>query len=99
MWKLQRYIINIWDLRGTIFVFTVLLFGLASACYIFTKLLHPLVAYRRSKGLRSVVYLDDGLCAAMDYAAMVKASLLVWETLDCAGFVVHLMKCIWDPTQ
>ena len=36
------------------YVFTVLPFGLASACYIFTKLLHPLVGYWRSKGLRAL---------------------------------------------
>ena len=93
----HKYLGFAWD--DKFYVFTVLPFGLASACYIFTKLLRPLVAYWRSKGLKSVVYLDDGLCAAMDYAAAVKASLLVRETLDCAGFVVHPTKCIWDPTQ
>ena len=45
------------------------------------------------------MYLDDGLCAATDYSSAVKASLLVQETLDCAGFVVHPSKCIWEPTQ
>ena len=45
------------------YVFTVLPFGLASACYIFTKLVRPLVGYWRRKGLRIVVYLEDGLCA------------------------------------
>ena len=49
--------------KGRFFVFTVLPFGLCSACYIFTKLMHPLVRYWRSLGLRAVVYLDDGLCA------------------------------------
>ena len=43
------------------FVFTVLPFGLATACYIFTKVLRPIVKHIRSKGHRFVLYLDDGL--------------------------------------
>ena len=45
------------------YVFTVLPFGLSTACYIFTKIVRPLVHYWRAKGLRIVVYLEDGLCA------------------------------------
>ena len=45
------------------YVFTVLPFGLSTACYAFTKLLRPLVRHWRSKGLKIVVDLDDGLCA------------------------------------
>ena len=44
-------------------MFTVLPLGLASACYMFTKLVRPLVKYWRGRGLRIIVYLDDGLCA------------------------------------
>ena len=47
--------------KGSI-VFTVLPFGLSLACYIFTKILRPVVHYWRAKGLRALVYLDDGLC-------------------------------------
>ena len=93
----HKYLGFAWD--DNFYVITVLPFGLASACYIFIKLLCPLVAYWRSKGLKTVVYLDDGLCAITDYAAAVKASLLVRETLDRAGFAVQPAKCIWDPTQ
>jgi hypothetical protein len=35
--------------------------GLSSACYIFTKVVRPLVKFWRSKGFLIVVYLDDGL--------------------------------------
>lgn len=43
------------------YVFYVLPFGLATAFYLFTKLLHPLVKYWRSQGFWIVVYLDDGI--------------------------------------
>ena len=43
----QRYLGFAWEVEGivTFFVFTVLPFGLSSACYAFTKLLRPLVRY------------------------------------------------------
>ena len=42
------------------YVFTVLPFGLVSAPYVFTKLLRPMVRLWRSRGLISLMYLDDG---------------------------------------
>ncbi len=81
------------------YVFTVLPFGLASACYMFTKLLRPLVGYWRSKGLRTVVYLDDGLCMAPGQASAKEASALVRASLGNAGFVTHPDKSVWEPTQ
>ena len=45
------------------YVFHVFPFGLATACYLFTKLLQPLVKSWRSQGLWKVVYLDDGIAA------------------------------------
>ena len=81
------------------FVFTVLPFGLSSACYLFTKLVRPLVKYWRARGLRLVVYLDDGLCAMGGEAKALEASELVRSTLDQAGFVVNAKKSVWRPTQ
>ena len=31
--------------------------------YVFSKLMRPLVKLRRSKGLKAVMYLDNGICA------------------------------------
>lgn len=47
-----------WDSK--FYVFNVLPFGLSTAGYIFTKVLRHLVKVWRSKGLRVVLYLDDG---------------------------------------
>ena len=52
------------------FAFRVLPFGLASACYVFTKLLQPLMKKWRSEGLRTIVYTDDGICAASIVSAI-----------------------------
>ena len=61
-----------------------------------TKLVWPLVKYWHARGLRLVVYLDDGLCAMGGEA---KALELVRSTLDEAGFVVNAKKSVWRPTQ
>ena len=52
-----------------LFFFTVLLFGLATACYAFTKLMWPLVRFWRDRGLRVVLYLDDGIVATKQVKA------------------------------
>ena len=45
------------------------------------------------------VYLDDGLCAINGEANALEASALVQSTLNRAGFVAHVTKSIWKPTQ
>ena len=92
-----KYLGFAWE--GRFYVFTVLPFGLSSACYMFTKLLRPLVRYWRAKGLRILVYLDDGLCAVAGRHKALEASQLVRTTLAKAGFVVHPTKSVWEPSQ
>ena len=79
--------------------FTVLPFGLSSACYAFTKLVRPLVRYWRERGLRIIIYLDDGLCAMDGESNALEASVMVRSTLSQAGFVANDKKLIWEPTQ
>ena len=85
--------------KGRFFVFTVLPFGLCTACYVFTKLLRPLVRYWRSLGLRIVVYIDDGLCAENGEREACAASQLVCGTLDQAGFAINTTKSVWEPRR
>ena len=58
--------------EGCDYVFRVLPFSLASACYIFTKLLRPLVKHWRSMGLHVVLYIDDGVCASATEAKLIE---------------------------
>ena len=90
--------------EGKNYVFTVLPFGLSTACYIFTKIVRPLVRYWRAKGLRILVYLDDGLCAVSGGGGLGgksarEASQLVQHTLADSGFVTHPDKSVWQPSQ
>ena len=53
---------------------TVLPFGLATACYAFTKILRLLVKYWWSQGLRAFLYLDNRIVAVKGKEAAVEAS-------------------------
>ena len=81
------------------FQFSVLAFGLSSASYLFTKLLKPLVKKWRTEGKSIVVFLDDGLGAAADYAKARISSLSVHADLLKSGFVPNEEKSLWEPTQ
>ena len=81
------------------YVFTVLPFGLATACYVFTKLMRPLVRLWRSKGIKCVVYLDDGIIITAGFEKACLHSSLVRESLESAGFVVNAAKSHWEPQR
>jgi len=56
------------------FHFVVLPFGLSPACYVFTKVLRPLVKKWRSSGIRSILYIDDGINGSNSYkSALISA--------------------------
>ena len=81
------------------YTFKVLPFGLASACYVFTKLLRPLVKRWRSMGLCCVVYIDDGIGAAKSKLKCIAAKEIILSDLDRAGFILSISKCQLDPIQ
>jgi len=81
------------------FVFTVLPFGLSSGCYLFTKLLKPLVRYWRGCSLKAIVYLDDGIVAVQGFERALHEGLLVKEDLEKVGLVVNLEKTQWTPSN
>ena len=55
----QKFLGFEWDHK-----YYVLPFGLPTACFVFTKLMRPLVKLWHGKGIRCVVYIDDGLIIA-----------------------------------
>lgn len=85
--------------RGQVFEFTALPFGLASAPWCFTKILHPVVEVLRSQGFRLIVYLDDILLMAqcpLQLAPQLQSAVSLLESL---GFVVNGQKSILCPTR
>lgn len=81
------------------FMFRVLPFGLASACYVFTELLRPIVKRWRSKGIRAIVYIDDGIVASrMEEQCLLDKEVVITD-LERAGFVLNVQKSHLDPHQ
>ena len=64
----QEFLGFAWPKDGKLdyYKFRVLPFGLSTACFLFTKVLRPLVERWRSYGMHIVLYLDDGICVHKD---------------------------------
>ena len=81
------------------FTFTVLPFGLSSACLCFTKLLRPLVPRWRIMSHISFVYLDDGLGSQPDKISAHAASDIQRRDLQASGLLYNEGKSHWTPMQ
>ena len=95
----QQYLGFSWKINATTryFKFTVLPFGLSTACSIFTKFLKPLLRHWRSKGYLAILYLDDGLITSSCYNELCRISNTVRRDLSNAGIIVSETKCQWEP--
>ena len=80
-------------------MFAVLPFGLASARYVFTKLLRPLVRLWQASGLKAIMYLDDGIVSVRGEEEAKRASRWVRDTWQKSGFVVNDDKSVWTPSN
>ncbi|XP_044140287.1 uncharacterized protein LOC122930766 [Bufo gargarizans] len=85
--------------NGEIWRFTCLPFGLSSAPWCFTKLMRPVVAWLRSRGVRLIIYLDDMLL--MHQSAPTLLVHLRWTTdlLSRLGFLINHEKSCLTPSQ
>lgn len=81
------------------FTFTVLPFGLATACYAFTKLMRPLIKHWRGQGIRAIVYIDDGIVAVEGEVKAQHVSKMVQRDLEKAGLITNIEKCNWIPSK
>ena len=79
--------------------FSVLVFGLASACYVFTKVTKPLVKHWRLLGMRIAVYLDDGFNIASSYRLSQEKTSIMVNDLSRAGFLINYKKSNLVPSQ
>ena len=75
-------------------IFLVLVFGLASACYAFTKLLRPLVKRWRGLGIRCAIYLDDGIFGNKSFNKTTEEMNLIVKDLQSAGLTLNTKKCV-----
>ena len=80
------------------YVFTVLPFGLSTACYLFTKVMRPLVRLWHGRGLKAIVYLADGIVAVKGIHEALEESHRIKSELEDAGFLVNVEKSQWEPS-
>ncbi|GLC53133.1 hypothetical protein PLESTB_000711700 [Pleodorina starrii] len=95
---------NYWTYLGfqwgnQFYVFTELPFGLAPACWVFTKVTRELLGFWRSMGHRVSGYIDDSIHADGDQAVLVEKRERVLGDFERAGFVVNMGKCNLGPSQ
>ena len=97
----QKYLSFSWPFSGRLkyFTFTVLPFGLSSACFCFTKLLRPLVKRWQSMGHNSFVHLDDGLGSQPNRTSAFAAAFTQRKDPDSSGLLVNEKKSCWVQMQ
>ena len=79
--------------QGQFYVFCQLPFGLATACYVFTKLIRQLVQRWRKLGIRVIPYIDDFLFSASSAKEFAAVQAQVLSDFAQAGFVLSKEKC------
>ena len=86
-----------WEWKGEYYMPTCLVFGLAPAPRIFTKIMRPMMAFMRSLGVRVLGMIDDYLWAEKEEAILgVRAA--VQTVLPLLGWSFNA-KCEWNPSD
>ena len=85
--------------KGSVYRYTCLPFGLQSAPRIFTKMMRPVMAALRQRGIRLVVYLDDILLLASSKRQSIRQTALAKDTLTRLGFIINHKKSCLTPSQ
>ena len=90
-----------WDKEGVThyYQFNVLPFGLATAPYIFTKMMKVFLTLWRSRGHKIIMFIDDGLAGSSTLEAGLILSNKVQKSLQDLGFLISHEKCVWEPSQ
>jgi len=85
--------------RDNLFEFQCLPLGLSSAFQEFTKLLKPVMAILRQKGIRCTVFLDDLLIMAQSREELEKQLPEILLLLQLLGFRINWDKSRLSPTM
>ena len=81
------------------FTYTVLVFGLSTAGYVFTKVVRALLTHFRLQGFRILFYLDDGFNIADSYDGCDASTKSISDCLEKSGFLVNVEKSELEPKQ
>lgn len=84
--------------KDKLYEFQCLPFGLNTAPFAFTKLMKPVIHCLRSKGLLSVIYLDDILCIGNDAESCRNNINVTCGLLEQLGFIINTEKSCLLPS-
>lgn len=93
----KKYLRFAW--KHNIYEFQVLPFGLNTAPYVFTKILKPVMQHLRSKGLISVIYLDDIWCCGRSSQECADNVQKTVKILSDLGFIINFDKSSLIPQK
>ena len=80
------------SLDGHYYVANVLILGICDAVFAFTKLVRPVVRYLRSRGINTLVYIDDFfICHASEHLAIKSRNFLLHTLIRC-GWLLSVPK-------
>ena len=79
--------------------FNCLPFGLSCAPRVFTKLMKPVVAFLREKGIRLIIYLDDILVMCESQEELTKQVNLIQDLFAVLGLTINIKKSQLSPVQ
>merc|ERR1712112_243248 len=80
------------SLDAKYYVANVLILGICDAVYAFTKLVRPVVRYLRSRGINTLVYIDDFfICHVSEHLAIKSRNFLLHTLIRC-GWLLSAPK-------
>ena len=91
-WVEDNGSISFWQWR-------VMFLGISDATYLFTKMLRPHVAFLRSLGIRTIIYIDDLKVYGISKEKTDRNVIVCKWALDQAGWVAHRQKPDDEPSQ
>ena len=85
--------------KGQCYCFKSLPFGLSTAPYLFNKLVKVLVRYWREKGIKCMMFFDDGSAGAETRVEADEVAQIVRQSLNKAGWKINEEKSCLVPSQ
>ena len=95
--ELARYVGFSW--KGTVYVYAVLPFGLASACRIFSLITGTMFRPIRSHGIDLTVFIDDRCSHNPDREQAKLDTLIQFALMGALGWFINIAKSIIAPAQ
>ncbi|CAK1586996.1 unnamed protein product [Parnassius mnemosyne] len=95
--KFLRFQFEDENLVKTLYEFNAMPYGLSIAPRTFSKIMKEVITNLRSRGYKSVIYLDDILCIGKDYKECLDNVNETMRLLQCLGFVINYNKSCLGP--